>query len=128
MVFLGYESDTKSFRCIDRNTRKLTISRDVKFYEDIPEAASVEYDSIDEESDADEDDVDDLNETLKGDSFEENDSEATESGQEQSIIEIMDDSIIGYRPTVGTRYPLNLAAFYAEPIVRKRCNGKRQRK
>lgn len=33
MVFVGYDSDTKGFRCVDRQTRKIVISRDVKFFE-----------------------------------------------------------------------------------------------
>lgn len=31
LIFVGYDDDTKGFRCIDPQTRKLTISRDVKF-------------------------------------------------------------------------------------------------
>lgn len=33
MIFVGYDADTKGFRCMDRNTRALTISRDVIFHE-----------------------------------------------------------------------------------------------
>lgn len=33
-LFVGYDDDTKGFRCIDKSTRKLTISRDVIFHED----------------------------------------------------------------------------------------------
>lgn len=71
MIFVGYDSDTKGFRCINAETRKLTISRDVKFLEDIPESTlNVE---LDEESDASEEVdenneyVDDRNETLTSD-------------------------------------------------------------
>lgn len=35
MIFVGYDSDVKGYRCIDRETRRLTISRDVIFYEPI---------------------------------------------------------------------------------------------
>lgn len=35
LIFVGYDSETKGYRCIDRNTRKLTISRDVIFHESI---------------------------------------------------------------------------------------------
>ena len=31
MIFVGYES--AGYRCINKNTRKITISRDVKFHE-----------------------------------------------------------------------------------------------
>lgn len=33
MVFVGYDANTKGYRCIDKQTRALTISRDVKFIE-----------------------------------------------------------------------------------------------
>lgn len=35
MIFVGYDDDTNGFRCINKNTRKLTISHDVTFHEDI---------------------------------------------------------------------------------------------
>lgn len=35
MVFVGYDNNTKGFRCVDKKTHKLIISRDVKFNEDI---------------------------------------------------------------------------------------------
>lgn len=37
LIFVGYDSDTKAYRCINRDTRKLTVSRDVIFHENIPE-------------------------------------------------------------------------------------------
>lgn len=33
LIFVGYDGDTKGYRCIDKATRKLTISRDVIFHE-----------------------------------------------------------------------------------------------
>lgn len=33
MTFVGYDPETKGYRCIDTQTRKLIISRDVKFLE-----------------------------------------------------------------------------------------------
>lgn len=33
MIFVGYDRDIKGFRCIDRNTRKIIVSRDVIFHE-----------------------------------------------------------------------------------------------
>lgn len=33
MIFVGYDKNTKGYRCIDRTNGKLTISRDVKFQE-----------------------------------------------------------------------------------------------
>lgn len=35
MIFVGYDEDTKGYRCIDTQTRKLIISRDVIFHEAI---------------------------------------------------------------------------------------------
>lgn len=49
MIFVGYDSDTKGYRCIDRETHKLTISRDVRFYENMANTLDVEHDT-DEES------------------------------------------------------------------------------
>lgn len=31
MIFVGYDDETKGYRCIDKTNRKLTISRDIKF-------------------------------------------------------------------------------------------------
>lgn len=33
LIFVGYDANTKGYRCINRDTRKLTISRDVIFHE-----------------------------------------------------------------------------------------------
>lgn len=33
-IFVGYDAETKGFRCIDKDTRKLIVSRDVIFHED----------------------------------------------------------------------------------------------
>lgn len=35
MIFVGYESDPSIYRCIDTTTRKITISRNVKFFEPV---------------------------------------------------------------------------------------------
>lgn len=44
MIFVGYDNDIKRYRCIDRKTRKLTISRDVIFHEPIPKSSINLYD------------------------------------------------------------------------------------
>lgn len=31
LIFVGYDSDKKGYRCIDSNSKKLTVSRDVIF-------------------------------------------------------------------------------------------------
>lgn len=46
MIFVGYDSATKGYRCIDPNTRKMVISRDVKIIEK-GECSKVQYDSSD---------------------------------------------------------------------------------
>lgn len=38
MIFIGYEDETKGYRCIDKRTGKVTISRDVIFNEDVKSA------------------------------------------------------------------------------------------
>lgn len=35
LIFVGYDNDTKGYRCIDKSTRKFFISRDVIFHEKI---------------------------------------------------------------------------------------------
>lgn len=39
MIFVGYDSDVKGYRCINRKTRRLTISRDVIFHEPVPKSS-----------------------------------------------------------------------------------------
>lgn len=36
MIFVGFDGNTKGYRCINQTTRKLTISRDVIFHEITP--------------------------------------------------------------------------------------------
>lgn len=46
LIFVGYDSDTKGYRCIDEKTRKLTISRDVIFHEESLESTiGLDFDS-----------------------------------------------------------------------------------
>lgn len=45
MIFVGYDADSKGYRCIDRKTRKLTISRDVIFRESTS-TSSINLDDI----------------------------------------------------------------------------------
>lgn len=46
LIFVGYDDNTKGYRCINGDTRKLTISRDVKFLEDtsVPENVTIKMD------------------------------------------------------------------------------------
>lgn len=41
LIFVGYADDTKGYRCMDPKTRKLTISRDVKFLEELQKPEKV---------------------------------------------------------------------------------------
>lgn len=49
LIFVGYDANTKGYRCINRVTRKLTISRDVIFHE-ITEGQRFKIDINDEDS------------------------------------------------------------------------------
>lgn len=53
MIFVGYDSETKGYRCINTSNRKLTISRDVKFLDHSMKPAQNYMDSytIDESED-----------------------------------------------------------------------------
>lgn len=57
MIFVGYDHETKGYRCINKSNRKLTISRDVKFLDHPKQPAQkyldnfVIFDSEDEEAD-----------------------------------------------------------------------------
>lgn len=48
MIFVGYDRDIKGYRCIDKNTRKIIVSRDVIFHETSPK--SIINVDIDEEN------------------------------------------------------------------------------
>lgn len=55
MVFVGYDSDRKGYRCVDRSNGKLCISRDIIFHEsDAPQKMSLNMDSEEEEIENDE--------------------------------------------------------------------------
>lgn len=54
MIFVGFDANTKGYRCIDTGSRKLTISRDVKFIEDSTNIfVSVDEPTVDEPNDND---------------------------------------------------------------------------
>jgi transposase InsO family protein len=58
LIFVGYDAESKAYRCVDKSTGKLTISRDVKFLEEDqtqtfsteadPEVAAVKIDPVEE--------------------------------------------------------------------------------
>lgn len=50
MIFVGYESGIKGYRCFDKNTKKITTSRNVRFYEDIEEKISLDLSEPSEKS------------------------------------------------------------------------------
>lgn len=43
LIFVGYEENSKAYRCIDKATRKLTISRDVIFLEKVNNDMNIEF-------------------------------------------------------------------------------------
>lgn len=54
MIFVGYDSETKGYRCINTSNRKLTISRDIKFLDHLKQPAQKyldKYETNDSESD-----------------------------------------------------------------------------
>lgn len=38
LIFIGYDNDTKGFRCTDPKTRRIVVSRDVEFHEPVEES------------------------------------------------------------------------------------------
>lgn len=49
MIFVGYDNETKGYRCINKSNRKLTISRDVKFLETPTKASKMPIDETESE-------------------------------------------------------------------------------
>lgn len=82
LIFVGYSNETKGYRCMNPKTRKLTLSRDVKFLNN-PEKVIL---NLNESNDN----------NLKGNEIielnEENYNDNNENGQDESII-VIDDSI-----------------------------------
>lgn len=56
LIFVGYDDNSKAFRCIDQKTRKVIVSRDVIFHENELNTDKL-YTSIDEVRDS-EDEID----------------------------------------------------------------------
>lgn len=50
MIFVGYDENTKGFRCMDRQTKKLLVSRDVIFHENV----SMDISNLDDDSEIEE--------------------------------------------------------------------------
>lgn len=69
MIFVGYDSEKKGYRCINKSTRKLTVSRDVIFHETLVGIYSKGIDMEDEldsvrDNARDVDHIDEQNESL----------------------------------------------------------------
>lgn len=108
LMFVGYDPDTKGYRCINEQTRKLTISRDVTFYETV----SNESITISDDTDSVRDSEDELKEEpiIELDTSDEQTNEnsyedpaettfyenATEDGADTTVDEQHNDS--DYRP------------------------------
>lgn len=87
-IFVGYDSECKGYRCIDPDSKKLTISRDVIFLEkviDTCENDSNDFVSVrDVESESEEQDFDPSSDISDG--------ESERSEGDQSII-VLDDTV-----------------------------------
>lgn len=117
MIFVGYDDDTKGFRCIDPKTKKLTVSRDVKFLtkpekvtlnidndvnKHFPENVNVEPDTNSvnepETNSANESDPDDtvivINDSIYEDTFEDNDNDETVDDPNDHTYEPSNDTIL----------------------------------
>lgn len=98
LIFVGYDERSKGYRCIDRATGKLTVSRDVIFFEK-PDKLTINIDDGEPESDSvedvkeDQNDQNDQNDSVKP---EENvDLEASAEAEEEPKDEVieLDDTI-----------------------------------
>lgn len=108
MTFVGIDENTKGYRCIDRSTYKLTISRDVIFHENIPEKAMAITDEGISDSVRDSDEENDDQSTLDTESPGKEPDEAEEDNTSfESTNETTDDQNTtdsNYEPdeTLGT--------------------------
>lgn len=78
LIFVGFDSNTKGYRCIDIETRKLTISRDVKFLE----SESSKTIGLDMGLDSEEDPIDD---TQMADEELEDDGDVDDSTEDSDL-------------------------------------------
>lgn len=84
MIFVGYEYGVKGYRCFDEKTNKITLSRNVRFYEDM-DVKKVSFDLCnDEKNEIENEKNDDLNESAE--------SETNEVESNESDVTITDDA------------------------------------
>jgi Reverse transcriptase (RNA-dependent DNA polymerase) len=96
-VFVGYDSQKKGYRCVNKGTGTLIVSRDVKFldenFSEVPEHDESTYESIlpiDESPNRDET-VNDLNESSEDDPEPDTTDEVELNDEQPSIITVNDD-------------------------------------
>jgi transposase InsO family protein len=51
LIFVGYDAETKAYRCVDKNTGQLTLSRDVIFHDNAPNLEKDRTIEIEEDED-----------------------------------------------------------------------------
>lgn len=133
LVFVGYDEHTKGYRCMNRNTNKLVISRDVKFIEN-PQTSTMTVSlsnsndnlHITEAPDHNTTELDDTVITISDDSFE---SAATDSAinNEESILEdttldageITDPNDADYEPSMNESF---------QPVVTRPQRERKEKK
>lgn len=93
MIFVGYDLNVKGYRCADMNTRKVMVSRDVKFIESSVECVTSEMDlELEDISSESERSVYDSLSDSEGPSL--SDSEGPSNRDDGETIEITDDSVV----------------------------------
>lgn len=104
MIFIGYDNQKKGYRCYDNESKKVTVSRDAKFYESF--SSTVMMHSDENVNDAHES-VENVNDDGADDQSESvNDSSEVRDSQEtspQSEIEL-DETLVNQQ---STPYPAN---------------------
>lgn len=138
MTFVGYDEDTKGYRCIDRNTNTLIISRDVTFHENTSTSGMTiddndDVSAMEPDGDASIIDLDTTNEpldtTIYGDA---NDSDEVDTQSHESEYE--PDETIGDIPprSMQTRARANgnvnqlrliNFAFFIDPMTVAEAKG-----
>lgn len=112
LIFVGYDQNTKGFRCIDRKTRKFTLARNVKFLDEPKhEINEIVLDSEDGDGDKDQDDsIIEIDESI----FDEN---ADDTIYNDTTAEVDQSNYVPHRAVVEPVTPTNV-------VTRSKGDGK----